>query len=76
MQVWSKGEATLLRRVRLGPDSLHGQRVGADSSSVSIARTAVDSVRVYQTDPFKVVILGTGLAILALYATFGNLDES
>jgi hypothetical protein len=74
VQVWSSGQAILLRDPKTVGDSLVGPKQLPDSTPHAVALTAIDSVRVQDTDPGKMLIVGTGVGLAVLYAFVQGLN--
>ena len=68
VQVWSAGEDILLRDARRLRDSLVGRRPLPDTTRRAVALSDIDSVRTQATDPGKMLIVGTGVAIAVVFA--------
>jgi hypothetical protein len=66
VQVWSQGHPALLRDPRVVRDSLVGRAPLPDTSRSVLPLEQIDSIRVQAADEGKVLIVGTGIAILAL----------
>jgi hypothetical protein len=66
VQVWSAGQPVLLREPRTVDDSLVGRGAEPDTTRYSVALGSIDSVRVQDFDPGKALIVGTGVAIVAV----------
>jgi hypothetical protein len=73
VQVWSAGEGIILRDPRRVNDSLVGEGPLPDTTQWVVALSDIDSVRIWTTDPGKVLIVGTAVAIAVLYAYSGGL---
>lgn len=68
VQVWSAGQATLLRDPRTVGDSLAGHAPLPDTTRRAMAVTTIDSLRAQTTDAGKTLIVGTAVAITVLLA--------
>jgi hypothetical protein len=68
VQVWSSGQAILLRDPKTVGDSVVGLEPLPDSTRHAVALTAIDSLRVQEMDPGKMLIVGTGVGLAVLYA--------
>jgi hypothetical protein len=68
VQVWSSGQAVLLRDPKTVGDSLVGLEPLPDSTRHAVALSDIDSLRTQTADPGKIVIVGTAVAIAALSA--------
>lgn len=68
VQVWSAGQKILVRDPLIVGDSLVGREPLPDGIRRTVALISVDSLRIQATDPGKVLIMGTGVAIAALLA--------
>ena len=68
MQLWIGDWSVTLRDVVLDADSIRGRRLAPDTARVSVARRAVDSLRIAGADVGTPLILGAGAAILLLLA--------
>jgi hypothetical protein len=70
VQVWSGGKSMLLRNPKTLGDSVVGQAPSPDNTRRTVPLTAIDSLRIQDTDMGKVVIVGTGvlIALTLVYA--------
>ena len=67
IEVWSSGQKILLRDARTVGDSLQGPGAHPDTTRRSIAVSEIDSIRIQTIDPGKMLIVGTGLAVAAVF---------
>jgi hypothetical protein len=74
VQVWSSGQAILLRDPKTEGDSLVGLEPLPDSTRHAVALAAIDSVRVQDADLGKMLIVGTGVGLAVLYAFVQGLN--
>jgi hypothetical protein len=74
VQVWSSGQTILLRDPKTVGDSLVGLEPLPDSTRHAVALTAIDSIRVHDMDPGKMLIVGTGVGLAVLYAFVQGLN--
>ena len=74
VQVWSAGQATLLREPLMVGDSLVGRAPLPDTTRRAVALTTIDSLRTQTADAGKALIVGTGVAIVALLAYASGLN--
>lgn len=78
VQVWSQGQKILLRDSHTMGDSLVGQAPYPDTTRVTVALSAIDSLRTQTTDTGKALIAGTGVTIAFVllygYASTAGLD--
>ena len=68
VQAWSAGQAILLRDPRTEGDSLVGRAPLPDTTRRAVVLTTIDSLRIQATDAGKTLIVGVGVAIVALLA--------
>ena len=68
VQLWSGGEPRLVRAATVAGDTLMARAALPDTGRLAVPLSAIDSVRIQRGDPGKVVILGSGLAIVLLLA--------
>jgi hypothetical protein len=66
IQVWSAGQARLLRDPKRAGDSLVGRRPLPDTTAEAVGLTTIDSLRVQSTDIGKTLIVGSGALIFVL----------
>lgn len=68
VQVWSGGQVIQLHDSKTEGDSLVGHLPLPDTVRHAVALATIDSVRVQDMDPGKMLIVGTGVAMAVLYA--------
>jgi hypothetical protein len=68
VQVWSDGQEVLIWEPHTVGDSLVGREAHPDTTRITVALSAIDSVRTQETDMGKTLIVGTGVALAVLYA--------
>ena len=75
-QIWRSGAVLILDKVFLSSDSLVGESLDSAKTRIAVARKDVDSMRVQRVDSGKVIILGTGLAILLYFIRFAGFSNA
>ncbi|HET6777933.1 MAG TPA: hypothetical protein VFH26_03510 [Gemmatimonadales bacterium] len=75
IEVWSSGQKILLRDARTVGDSLEGPGAYPDTTRRSIATSEIDSIRIQTLDPGKMLIVGTGLAMAAVFVIASSFPE-